>query len=142
MRVQQELTTDEVAVLEIMKCLTDEEYMDNEKMRLLSISEKMEAFSWDCLSLSEQEVFHYLDILQYYNYLEEDYAISCEGRQYLYLVKEYLELEKNQKNRNVIVPKFTLLNIEKLGLIFERTLDAGSIFGEIFAGIKEIVSGK
>lgn len=121
MGTNQALTTAQVTVLTMLYELED--YLDT----------KIEDFEWKSIKLDLQTVYEYVDILQYYGYVDSDNVLTLDGKQYLYLLSEYVE--KKVENPTVVLnTSFTLINIEKLGL----NIDILSGTGDVIEGTKKI----
>lgn len=121
MGTHQPLTTAQVTVLTLLYELED--YLDT----------KIEDFEWKSIKLDLQTVYEYVDILQYYGYVDSDNVLTLDGKQYLYLLSEYVE--KKVENPTVVLnTSFTLINIEKLGL----NIDILSGTGDVIEGTKKI----
>ena len=134
MGTHQELTTDQVEILDIIKCLEsyEDEMFSNMEM-------KVQAFAWDCIEMEESYVMENIELMQHYQYVNKDFSISNDGKQYLLLVKEYLHFRKNPKNRKKIVFNFTLIDTVKLGAFFEATANLDGLFELVEKGVKKII---
>lgn len=111
MGTHQQLTAEQIEVLEVLRDLEDliSDYYDTQQ-------EKIDAFSWDCLELdkSDEELVQYIDMLKYFGYVDEDGTITYDGLQYLllYRQKERIEMEiDNAKDTDNKKPQITV-NIE------------------------------
>jgi len=144
MREQQALTTNQVAVLDIIRCL--HEY---EEEGFYTFEEKLNAFSWDSTGMKEAEVDEEIELLEYYHYLNEDKTLTNEGKQYLKLAKEYVKNSKNQNGSFISINDFTLLNVDVLGKLFNTTINLEKIFevskanaGKAVINIQNLIQGK
>lgn len=129
MGTQQQLTTQQTELLILIKeyhdyyagdleLLTRDEIVDN-----ISESEIMEP----------DESRNALDALEYYGYLDDDYELTTDGRQYIELFQEYL-LEK-ANNSNAEHNSFNLINIENMDMAFAK-VDLLGGWAKLLGGIK------
>ena len=122
MGTNQSLTTKQVTVLTMLKEL--ENYVFFEEI--------LEDFSWDSIGVKPDEEDEIFEILQHYGYIGSDRMLTLDGKQYLYLLKEYVE-KKAESPAVELNTSFTLINIEKLGL----NIDILPEINEVFKGVKE-----
>lgn len=143
MGTHQELTTAQVEVLilinDICDFITDNNLEDefetnmNETVCSIFCVEKDED-----IDNSKQSYYNSIcDILHYYGYVDEDYFITTDGKQYLYLFKEYLDAKSS--NINITHKSYSLINIGELELSVEACLGKISI-GENIGKISEFGS--
>lgn len=138
MGTQQQLTTEQAELLILIKEIEDfnrEEpghIPDGGVGRLLVENTNVTPDELDIIT----------ETLEYYGYLQNDYELTIDGRQYVELLKEYLQ--KKTENPCVEHISFSLLNIEKLELSFAK-IDILSNLGkwiELFEKVKKAIKGR
>lgn len=131
MGTQQALTTEQLEVLILINDICDlikEKHLENTYET--AITETV------CGILCEEEndtpddskqhrVEEVCNILKYYGYLEDNYFISIDGRQYLELLKEYIECKID--NPLVVNNNYTTINYKQLTNNLEAVLLKGNI---------------
>ena len=143
MGTQQELTTAQIEVLilinDICEYLRDNDMENefetnmNETVCNIFCVEKDEV-----IDDSKQSYYDEIcEILHHYGYVDEDYFITTDGKQYLYLFKEYLDAKST--NINITHNSYSLINIEELELSVEACLGKIGI-GENIGKISEFGS--
>ncbi len=117
MGTNQALTTKQVTVLTMLNDF--ECYMDFEEI--------IKDFSWDEIGVKLDEEEEIFDILEHYGYIGSDRMLTLDGKQYLYLLEEYVD--KATKGSAVeLNGSFSLINIEILG----RNFDYIAAFSKVF----------
>ena len=89
--------------------------------------------------MPEEEWKYHLEVLKYYGYLKQNYYLSKDGRQYLMLFKDYLQIKEKTPNLTVH-NHYSLIDIEKInaGLNVETKIGVNNsnIFGNMLKFIK------
>lgn len=137
MGTQQALTTEQLELLIILQELAL--YSDDKIGELTAVTEKFELISWDSIGREIEDVDRDITVLQYYDYIDKNMEITIDGEQYIKLAKAYVEEKKRHRFAFICVENFSLLNVEKLGIIFEMTTDWGKCFETIVDGAGKVV---
>lgn len=101
MGTYQQLTTEQVEVLEVLRDLED---FHSELYN--SQQEKIDAFSWDSLDLNkpDEELILYIDMFKHFGYVDPDGTVNYDGLQYLLLHRQRerikLEVDKKKESEN------------------------------------------
>ena len=131
MGTQQALTTEQLEVLILINDICDlikEKHLEN--------TYKTAMTETICGILSEEEnetpddnkqhhIEEVCNILNYYGYLDDDYFVSIDGRQYLELLKEYIKSKID--NPSIVNNNYTTINYIQLENNLEAVLLKGNI---------------
>ena len=132
MSTQQQLTTEQAEVLITLSLL--EKFEDEGD---ISMSEKIDRFSWDCIGVDGDEVDELLETIEYYGYINSESCLTIDGKQYIALLSEHLD-KKSENPSIVINNQFTLINIEKLNAGINAVIESVGICDTI-KGVKNAV---
>lgn len=131
MGTQQALTTEQLEILILINDICDlikEKQLENRYETAMTetvcgiLCEEENETPDDSKQLRIEEV---CNILKYYGYLEDNYFISIDGRQYLELLKEYIECKID--NPSVVNNNYTAINYIQLINKLEVVLFKGNI---------------
>lgn len=124
MGTHQQLTTEQVEVLILIKVISEFEEESHEKLTT-DLEEII-----DSNKMTKDSGEEICEMLEYYGYIEEDitegigYALTLDGKQYIKLLDEYIEA-KNE-NPEIVNIYFSLINIEKIQF---SLVDSFKLFG-------------
>ena len=131
MGTQQALTTEQLEILILINDICDlieEKHLENTYETAMTetvcgiLCEEENEIPDDNKQHRVEEV---CNILKYYGYLEDNYLISIDGRQYLELLKEYIECKID--NPSVVNNNYTTINYKQLTNNLEAVLSKGNI---------------
>lgn len=116
MGTQQELTTEQISLLLMIKMVEDFEKENPNNIPDGGVKEVL-----DSNDLVKPEDFDRIaKVLEYYGYLRNGDELTIDGRQYIELFTEYLE--EKTSNPIVVHNSFTLVNLEKLDFSIDACL--------------------
>lgn len=138
MGTQQQLTTEQVELLILIKEIEDFNKEQSGNIPEGGVGEIIVSNG----VMTADEFDNITDILENYGYLQNDYELTTDGRQYIKIFQEYLQ--KKAKTTNVEHISFSLINIEKLELAIAK-IDILNNLGkwlELLNKAKKAIKGK
>lgn len=138
MGTQQQLTTEQIELLILIKEIEDFNREQPGNIPDGGVGEIIVSSG----VMTADELKDTTDILENYGYLQNDYELTIDGRQYIKIFQEYLQ--KKAENPNVEHISFSLLNIEKLELSLAK-IDILSNLGkwiELFGKAKKTIKSR
>lgn len=131
MGTQQALTTEQLELLTIIYSIED---FSKGKGVTTSIKEILTQDHY----MTVEEFNNHYGALVYYGYLDKDGVLTIDGKQYISLFMEYLEVK--ERNPSIVINNsFALINIKKLNVGLNAVLEVEGI-GEIIKGIAGLVN--
>lgn len=127
MGTNQALTTAQVTVLTLLKDLDE-----------LEDIKAVDKFCWDSVGINWDEETEIFAILEHYGYIDSERELTLDGKQYLNLLKEYIQkvedtktLNKKDKGMNIeLNANFSFINIDKLVDFFGSLIDVSKKIGK------------
>lgn len=144
MGTQQELTTEQISLLLMIKAIED---FGKENPGNIPPGGVKEVLTCDGV-IKPEDYDRVTETLEYYGYLSDEEELTADGRQYIELFAEYMQ-EKVQ-NPQAVHNSYSLINVEKLSFnieaclmrcgIAEKLVDVAQVVQAAKKGIKGLLS--
>ena len=127
MGTHQPLTTAQVTVLTLLKDLDE-----------LEDIKAVDKFCWDSVGINWDEETEIFATLEHYGYIDDERNLTLDGKQYLNLLKEYIQKvedtkksKKRERNINIILnANLSVINIDKIIEFFGSLIDVSKEVGK------------